>query len=167
MKDEQIKRKKKGKENKKGNTTRLEHHLMRQTPLQRHQHSNSSKQSSNTSRLHASSTVISRLSTRLLREGIGIRRSGTVLALARNGLLVIPRRGNGVGRRGLGPGDNGAAGRRSDCAVNVVQSRRAVAGVVAWLVEFVGGVLEAEALAFSGVEVFVAGAPGPVGEGVV
>lgn len=140
---------------------------MRHTPLQRHQHSNGSKQSSNTSRLYASGTIISRLSTRLLREGIGIRRSRAVLALARNGLLVVPRRSNSVGRRGLGPGNDGAAGRRSDGAVDVVQGRCAVARVVAWLVEFVGGVLEAEALAFSGVEVFVAGTPGPVGEGVV
>jgi hypothetical protein len=120
-----------------------------------------------TNRAHISSTVrIARI--RLFGElSIGAGSSGAVIALAGNGLCVISSGSDSPGSRRLGPGDDGAAGRSGDGARNIGQSRGAVLREVTGLVEFVGGVVEANVLALEVVQSRVTGVPGPVRDRVV
>lgn len=131
--------------------------------LQRHQDTNSPQENSNADWLDTRSGVFGSLR----RERVRVRRSGAVLALARDGLLVVAGSSDGPGRRGLRPSEHSPAGRNRQRAADVVQLRGPVVGVVARLVEFIGGIVEADALAVRGIEGAVTRSPGPVRERMV
>lgn len=142
--------------------------LCKKSQLQCHQSTDEAERSnSTTNRAHISSAVHI-IHARLLGVlSTGTGSSGAVVTLASNGLRIISSGSDSPSSRRLGPGNDSAAGGCGDGARNIGQSRGAVLGEVAGLVEFVRGVVEANVPALDVVQSRVTGVPGPVRDRIV